>query len=428
MDNGSTKRHLSLFGHIRRFGGFSLSIALGVVVNVAVIPVVISHAGAQAWAGIAVAQSIAAVCAILILFGWGTTGPSQVASLDVSARGQFYADSLASRWWLLVIVSPFCLLAIWWAVPNGYAANALSAVALLVPSLGASWFFIGEGSPWRLLLLENVPRALGSTTGMFALMLTHDIRYFSGAQAAGAVLSAAYGSSNVLRRHPSFTLAGGLVPSVRRLTSQAKGMVAAGAAALYVNIPLVAVSSLSPSSVDSYALADKLMKFFLTGISPAIQVAQGYVPSKDPADHRRRAVRAFRAALGLGLISSAIFATVGSVIGDFLSGNKINLNLTLLLPLSLALFGIATSAIVGLACLTSFGQIGRVATSTVLGALVGVPLVIVGALAGGAVGAAWAAATSEIFVAAYQIIYFSRILRSKLGHEDTPTHDYHRTR
>ncbi|MDQ6732833.1 MAG: polysaccharide biosynthesis C-terminal domain-containing protein [Nitrospirota bacterium] len=386
---------------------------LGILVSISVVPLVVSLVGPKAWAGIAVAQSVAGFGAIVVVFGWGITGPSKVASIGRIDRGQFFADSLASRIWLFLFVTPVILVVVWCLSLGDVVANAFSALAIVIPSLGASWFFIGEGSSRRLLVFESIPKAAGSVVGVVALFVSGNLVFFTGAQVVGAILAVVLGSRSVLSRHANFKLSAGLRNSLHRLGSQTGGMVTTVTSSLYVSFPLVAVSWLSPTSVEAYALADKLLKLFLTGLSPVVQVAVGYVPATDPVEHRRRSARAFRVALFLGLIVGAAFALIGPLIGDVLTAHKVQQIHSLFLPLAAALFSVTVSGTVGVACLTSFGHIGRVATSTVMGALIGVPLVVLAALSVGAVGVSWAVACSELVVAGYQVFYLRRVVRAQ---------------
>lgn len=394
-----------------RFGGFGSSLVLMSVVNLAVIPLVIAQAGATIWGGIAVAQSVAAFGAVVVAFGWGTTGPSEIAGMESGRRGQFYVNSIATRLWLLVFALPPVMLLVWFIAPGDSLSNAFAAIAILMPALGASWFFVGEKDPWRLLLLENVPRAVGTIVGAVLLISAGSLPLFTGFQAAGAAAAVILSWIDVTKRYRNFAPSFGIKAASRRLPAQAGGMVTASTAALYVNLPLVLVSLFAPGSTAVYAVADKLVKFALTAMSPVIQIAQGYVPSKDPADHRRRATIAAVTAGSLGLIGAVLYASLAPVGAKILSASEVSVTLSLSVPLGIVLGSIVTSAIVGLACLTSFGAIKRVAASTVVGALAGVPLLALGGHFAGVEGVAWAAAISELIVASYQIFFFVRLVR-----------------
>lgn len=395
----------------RRAGGYGSSIALSTLVNLAVVPIVIAVAGSAAWGGIAVSQSIASFGFVLVAFGWGITGPSAVAGLGEPARGQFFVDSVITRAYLFVLVAPLVLISVWVLSPGNTMANQFAALALLLPALGSSWFFVGERRPWRLFFMENVPRALGTALGAVLLVLTRDIVWFAVSQSLGSIFSTGIAVWDVMRRHPRYRAVMRLRPALGRLRDQASGMIAAGTAALYVSLPLVLVALLVPQATAVYALADKLLRFSVAAYSPVIQIAQGYVPDRDPAIHRSKAELALKLSLGLGLVAGGGYMLLAPWGASVLSAGAIVVSWSLAAPLGLALAAIAVSAVVGWACLTSFGAVKKVAVSTVLGVLFGAPLLVFGGLWFGLVGIAWATAASELIVALYQIGQLRRFIR-----------------
>lgn len=394
----------------RMIGTYALSILLMATVSIGVIPIVVTRAGVDIWAGVATAQAIAGFSAVLVAFGWGVTGPAAVAVADADARGAYFADSVASRFWLFVIIAPIMLIAVKLLAPGDFLVDALVAISLLLPSLGASWFFVGERAPWRLLLIENMPRATGTALGALALALTGEPVWFGAVQALGAVGAVTLSWRDVLSRHrvrPALHPG----PAFRRLASQASGVVAAGTAALYVNLPLVVVASLVPEATAIYALADKIQKFATTAYTPVLQIAQGYVPNADPEKRVKRARRATLVSFALGIVAAVAYILLMPLTSNVLSGGTLKPDTSLAVPLGIGLGAVCVSAITGLACLTAFGAVRQVAVSTVLGAVVGVPLIVLLGLTDGSLGIAWAVSVSEVLVVGYQLGALHRILR-----------------
>jgi O-antigen/teichoic acid export membrane protein len=394
----------------RKFGIYGLSVLLMASVSIAVIPVVVSRAGAEIWAGVATAQSVAGFAAVLIAFGWGVTGPAAVAGADAGARGRYFAESVASRAWLFVFVTPVAVLIVGLVAPGEVLVNAVVAISLMLPSVGASWFFVGEGAPWRLLLLENLPRASGTVLGGFALVATRDPAMFAIIQGLGALVAVAISWRDVFDRYgvrPTFSPGA----AAQRLSAQASGVVAAGTAALYVSLPLVAVASFAPGSTAVYALADKLEKFAISAFAPVLQIAQGYVPAADLGERVARARRAAALSVAIGCLAACGYILVMPLASTVLSGGVLRPSTSVTVPLGIVLGAVCVSAITGLACLTALGAVRQVAYSTVLGAAVGCPLIVGLGLTHGPVGIAWAAAISELLVAGYQLAALRRVLR-----------------
>jgi O-antigen/teichoic acid export membrane protein len=399
----------------RAVGGFGSSVIVMGLVNVASVPVVIATAGADVWAGIAVAQSIASFAAVVVLFGWGVTGPADVARGSVTERGARFRDSVASRCWIAIPVLPGTMALVIVLAPGDRAANVLAAFALLLPALGAAWFFVGERAPGQLLALETAPRAGGTVLGALALLtLEAPLVAFSGAQAAGAALAVLLSWRSVFRRHPG-RLTFQIREDLRRLQRQRAGVVTAVTAAFYVSMPLVLAGALLPAQAPVYALADKLQKLVLTAISPLFQVTQGFVAGREPEDVRIRARRVSAAALPIGLAVGVGFALAGSLGTTVLSGGRIEVPILVIVLLGVALASICTTAVVGLSCLTALGAVRPLAVSTVIGALVGVPLIVLGATTGGITGIAAAAAVSEVAVAVYQVRVVWRLTATPTG-------------
>jgi hypothetical protein len=91
---------------LRKLGGFGTSTLVTGVVALFAIPVVVSFAGPMVWGGIAVAQSIAGMAAVLVAFGWSVMGPVRIDLSPYKERGQLYADSLFVRLFLFILLLP----------------------------------------------------------------------------------------------------------------------------------------------------------------------------------------------------------------------------------------------------------------------------------------------------------------------------------
>ena len=96
-----------------------------------------------------------------------------------------------------------------------------------------------------------------------------------------------------------------------------------------------------------------------------------------------------------------------------LSHGAIVVGFDLSVPMGVVFGAVAVSQVVGLACLIPIGEGKALAVSTVLGAAIGIPLIIAGALTIGVSAVAWAVAVSELAVATYQLrVVFSYFRRA----------------
>ena len=388
---------------VRGASGYGLSVVVSGIVSIAVIPAVIIAAGEEAWTTIAVAQAVAGFAFVVAVFGWGVTGPTDVASMPEDTRGRFFYDSLLSRTWLCLFVVPISVvLAIVLSGGDPWLAGLTVASGILV-ALGSGWFFVGEQSPIRFLLLDSLPRILGTVAGAIALIVTHDARIFAALQLAGVVAAAAVSSVDILRRYGGWTFTVSPRRAVANLSGQAAPVTMAVTTSLYVNVPIVLVQLLIPSATAVYALAERIVRLALYSTRPIVQVAQGYVPNADPRVTVARARRVTLLALGLGVVGGVAYALLAPWIGSLLSGGTLEITSVLAAAMGVNLAALLASQLTGFACLTALDLARVLARSTIVGAIVGIALMLPLTLWFGVAGLAWGLAISEVSVLVVQL-------------------------
>lgn len=410
----SPKRH----GLVSLGAGFLLTVGLSASLNILIIPIVIVSVGTSEWSSLAVAQSVAAVASVLVAFGWGVVGPTAVAALPVAERGKFFTESVITRVFLIsVVVVPFGTVIGALPTTRDFFLNNLTAgLSILVLSLGGTWFFTGEASPMRLFLFDAIPRILGTAAGTGVLLLTRELGWFVAAQLVGSVVSVVLSAVNIRRRHPRRYVDLSFRGSLSRLRNGLPGVLTVATTALYVNVPIVVVAALAPGGVAIYAIADKLQKFAVLAAGPVTQVAQGYVPN---AANRHDQNLRIRRAVRTGAVLSALFGVATflflPVVARGLSGSLLDVPYSLSAPMGITVAAIVLSGVTGLACLMAIGKSRDVATSTIIGAIVGVPASAVGALLFGVTGVAFGVAIAELAVVVYQVLVLRFALSARDG-------------
>ncbi|WP_406637431.1 lipopolysaccharide biosynthesis protein [Pseudarthrobacter quantipunctorum] len=400
------------FSVLRRLTTFAATVGASTLVGILAIPIIIRVAGTEAWAVQVVCQSVASLFAVVIGFGWGTTGPSMVASTPRQGRFQLFADSLVSRTYLFIIGAPAMATLMIVLQPNYVALVVLGTVAYLLPSVGAAWYFIGESNPKRLFFLDASPQLLGTIVGIVGLYWTGQIEALVFCQMVFTLLGVILSASVVLRGGKGlFHCDLGLKASFSRLSHQRHGVITAATGSLYVNLPLVAVSAWLPLQLDLYAMIDRIFRYSVTAFSPVLQFVQGWVPEGGDESLRHRIKRAIQAGAMLGALGSAAIFLLSPVISSLLSDGKLVVPTSLSLPVALSFFSVALSQILGLACLVLIGRGAALAKSTVLGAVAGAPLILITALNTNVTGVAWAVAASELVVTIYQLVVIRRFFR-----------------
>jgi O-antigen/teichoic acid export membrane protein len=395
---------------MRVSGGYGLSVVSGGLISLAVIPIVIIVAGPSTWAAIAVAQGVAGFGAVFVGAGWGVTGPTETAQMNSEARGQFYIGSLVSRLWLFIAVAVVGSAVTIVLVPEHWDIAIVALISALVPGLSAGWFFVGESSAFRFLLLETLPRQAGSLLGALLLFVTHDALWFVLLQLAGGIVATIASSLSILRRYRGGRFDFSIVRSIARMRSHAPAVSMSAVSTLYVNLPILVVQIFLPSFTATYALAERIMRLALYATRPFVQVTQGYVPHQSPDTQLLRARRIMQYTVVAGVIGGALYAVFAPWVARVLSGGQLHIDFSIACCMGAALAAMLISQVSGFTVLTTYKLTPALAWSTVAGAIVGVALMVPCALLFGPVGVTSILAVSEIVVLVYQLV----ILRARV--------------
>lgn len=398
----------------RRLGAFTATTGLGAAVTVLASPVIIGGAGEYDWGVLSSIQSAAGLFGVIVAFGWGTTGAGEVASMDVGSRPQWYADSLVSRLYLFVMAYPAMVAVMWLLNPQHFALVAVGCAAYLVAYVGASWYFIGEARPSRLFRIDMLPQTLGVLVSLVVMLLTGSLVATVATQLVFNVSAAAISAWVILHDgEDPVRFRWSLRAAVSRLRDQRHAVATAGTQALYVSAPLLILNALSPTTMALYAMGDKLFRFGLTAFAPILQFVQGWISERGREHVPQRVAQALRVIPLVSVLAGACVFAFGPWAASFLSHGQIDLGYDLSLVFGIVLFAVSIGQVLGLAALVQLGRTRDLAASTLLGAVAGVPLMILGAVAFSVHGVVWALAVSEILVAGYQALCVARAIRAR---------------
>lgn len=393
-----------IMASLARLASFAVTVGAGTIVGLISIPVITGIAGAHLWAVQAMSQSVSIMFGILVAFGWGTTGPSMIASADKAARPQLFLDSLVSRSYLFLIAVPAMAAVMVGLQPDHVLLVVLASIAYLIPFLGGSWYFIGEAKPKRLFMIDALPQLSGTLVGLAVLALTRNIVWLVATQLIFNILALTLTCLVIIRPAktqlvPNF----GLRQAFGRLTLQRHGVVTAATGSLYVNLPLVAINLFLPAQLELYLMADRIFRYGVVTLSPLLQFIQGWIPEGGRENLRHRLVRSAQVAPLFGFVGGMGIFLLGPIASEILSNGLVIVHHSLSGAVGMMFFSVAVSQIIGLACLISVGQGKALVQSTVLGAICGAPAIVVAALFTDVTGVAWAVAISEVIVVAYQV-------------------------
>lgn len=385
-----------------RLVGFGLSVALLAVSSLLLIPAMVEAGGQRAWGAIAVGQTIGAVAAVLIYFGWGHTGPAMIARADPASARREFAESVRTR---VVLFGPVAIVACGLAALVAPAYPLLAAVGCLSASavgFTSDWYFVGSRRPYAYLALETLPRVLGTAVGIVLLSNGAAVVLGPLSLLAGMLLAFAATSWWVLRRHPETAMARRSVREV--MFAQRNGVGSGVGASAYSALPLVLISLFTPGIQPSYALVDKLQRQLSVALGPVVAVVQGYVPRHDASVTVRRARHALLAGAVFGVALAAAVLIVAPWLFAWLGAGQVQPEYSVMIVMSVFVGLNVWESILARAVLASFDRLDAVARGTVISVVIGLPLVVVGALSFGLIGAFVGVLIGLAARAAYELV------------------------
>lgn len=400
----------AIMAALLRLGTFALTVGAGTVVGLLAIPVITNVVGADAWAVQVLVQTLSTLFGVLVAFGWGTVGPGLVASSPVSNRPQLFLDSLVTRSYLFLLTAPAMMLVLTMLRPGESLFVSIAAAAYLLPFVGASWYFVGEGRPMRLFLLDALPQLLGTLAGLGVLVVTRDFTLLVVTQLIFNAAAVSLSALVILRGGTNLKAKFSPRDSLRQMALQRHGVITAATGSFYVNLPMLVVNAFIPAQLATYAIADRLFRFAVTAFSPVLQFVQGWIPEGGPGSTNHRIKRASQITPMMGFLGGGVLAAVGPAAAQILVQSPTNFGHGLSIPVGVSFAAVAVSQIIGLACLVPIGKARELAKSTIVGAVLGTPLILLGAMLWGVSGVVCSMAISELAVALFQF----RILRHYL--------------
>jgi len=385
-------------------GVFGVSMVLNGVISLITIPIVTGIAGADHWASMATGQAIGASFAVIVIFGWGLTGPVTVASTPVAGRPAMYLDSLLARFVLLVPVLLVQLAVTVAIVPHQKVVAYVAGVAFTLAGASANWFFVGEGRAGRFLALDTVPRVAGTLLGAALLASTGDLLLFAMAQLTGSVVALVASALVIVRGHGlDYREAARRTRIVATLRDQRHGIVATGVMAAFTPAVLAIVAVAAPAALPAFVLADRLAKFGGMAVSPLLQMFQGWVPAAAGAERVRRTRLAGTATAVIAIASGVGYTLLLPTAADVLAHGQIEYP-----PATAIAFGVIATLYVGSSFVSTVALMAGRVRLVALAAVVGVPLtllVLLGTEASGLTDlAAWVVAAGNVAMVGSQLL------------------------
>lgn len=387
-----------------RFGGLAALPFLSLLVPFLALPVIARVAPSTEWAALGVGESVGAIAALIVGYGWPLVGPARVASADLARAREHFAASTTGRAVLFLLVAiPGVLLT---AVLSPSPAEALGVLGFLSTALlglSPSWYLIGRSDPRSLALFETLPRIAAGAAAIALVLTTRAAIWYP---ITMLVVTAVFQLLFVMRERAGTALLRWSswrtgAAQLRADWSPAVAVVAGGAYSAGTVALVSAVGSVAVIAV--FVSADKLMKASLTAIVAAVNAMQGWVAeSGDAVQRRKRGHRGLAVLAMIGIVGALAIWLAGPLATGILFGAPLAIDGFTSLTVGVAFLAIALNSAIGRLLLVPLGAVAWVTWSTVVGAVLGIPGILVGTALFGVHGAASAFALSEIAVVLVQ--------------------------
>lgn len=389
---------------LRRLFGFLVIPMLGALSPLIALPAVTAHFGAHAWAAVAIGQSIGGAAAVIVELGWALNGPQRVARATAGNRRQMLAAALATK---LVVYLPMAALAVTISVllaPAHQFESALVAAGTAGVGLSSAWFFVGSGSPGRIMMTDSLPRIIAVAAAALGIGLGGPLWIYGLAIAIPSALSPVLAVRVTgVSRHDFRIVSGGRL--LWAIKAQAVALSGRAVSALYIALPITLVGIASPQSVAVFAGAERLQRMALTVLQAVPNYLQGWVGGGKSIEERLdRAIKSILYNGVLGIIAGTGFALLAPTVAHFVFSGVVALPYSLSALSGLLIFIVCVSRATGNITLVALRKINIISLSALTGAAVGVPAILVFSSLFGPHGALVGELLAEGTVLAIQLI------------------------
>lgn len=392
---------------VGRIGAFFLLPLLSAVLPFVALPVVARRASLHEWAALGAGQSIGMVTALIIAWGWAIVGPVQVARLDRADSRRLYASSITMRCSIALIATPFSVTVSWW-LSGGEPLAPLMTLATAVSGLAPTWYNIGLARPMAIFWSDLLPRAIATAVSVVCILAGFTVLIYPALLFVGAAAGVAIYSVREIAR------IGDLLISPRQIGRAigAQSHVAATELSAAAYALLCAPIVLLLSGIGAAALfvsAERFYRIGLTGISSLTNGMQKWVAEEFDNEvartRRRNGAVLLMVAGGCGAV---IFGLALPPVSVLFFGQHLSVDQLTAVALGLSFFFVSINTALGRFYLVPLGRTHQLFRSTLIGAMIGFPAILVLTAAFGAQGAALGLSLSQLSVCAAQVVFLRR--------------------
>jgi O-antigen/teichoic acid export membrane protein len=385
--------------------GFALIPITSAVAPLVALPSITREYGSEGWAAIAVGLATGTVAAAAAELGWGWNGPLRVARASARSRQRTLALAATTRFFAMIILAPAAAVLAYFFSPTYAWAAAVAGAGASMLGLSMLWYFIGTGRPWLGILLDSAPRLVFAVGAATVIGLGHPLWLYGfialivpSLLAPGLALAyERVRPADLARFNPSRIF--------RVVAAQGRVSVARTLSAGYIGVPVLLVGMVAPvQQLATFAAGDRVARMVLSGLTAAPNAFQRWVGQPSvPKERRKRAARAVAANACIGLAAGALSALLLPSAVDILFSKTVTLRWPEAAVLGGLIATVATSRAVGGIALAVAARQGALLASTIVGLVVGFPLVWYLGTFYGALGAFVAVLAAEAAVLTIQI-------------------------
>lgn len=396
---------------IKRIAAFAGLPLLASLASFILLPIIARVGGAPAWNSLAVGQAVGAIAAIVIGLGWPLTGPAAVASeSDAVIRRRLYATSFVTRAFVFVCALPLmaAALSITGAKEQFWVAF-LMACAQAAAGLTPAWYCIATGHAGRIAKYDVVPRMVATLGVIPLLFATGQIFLYP----LALLLLGLAGTMWFNKDHSQRTDFEGLTPRavVREIWALRGGAGVTVAAGAYASTPVLVVQfAASASGLAAFVSAEKLYRIGQLATAALGNSLQGWV-NEFGSNHAERRKFSLLALSVLGAAGWLILAVLGPWVSTLLFGSELAADFWTCFWFGLSFLLVCVTTSTGAHWLVPAKQMRTVFSSTIAGAIVGLPAMVILAHLMGGPGGALGLVVGEVAVTVIQLRAIIRLLR-----------------
>ena len=379
---------------VERIAAFGLLPAASLLSTLVLLPIISARFGQPGWSSVLLGQSIGAAASVVCGLGWHMEGADLIARATPIQRRVMYRASVRQRAVALLVASPAVVGVSLVARPDLPLVCVLSALAVALNALSPGWYFVGLSRPSQLLVAEGGPRLAVNLAAIvlvvFLPLWSYPVALIIGVLATLAITSF-YVDREARRVHPGLpvpdrppTPIGGRIPVLAVL---ARG---ADAASSYMSPPLVAL--VAAPAYPLYAAVDKLNQTLVNGMSMIARGLTAWIAETDGAGRRRRITGAVLVGVTLAMLSFVVLIFLTPYLLQYLFAGTVASSPGIAFLAAAVISGTFLSRALAPILLVPQGQVRAAYRILIGGALVGLPLVGLGAHVNGGIGALSAAA------------------------------------